>query len=135
VAFSCGKVISDDGHAPGIEIGRPSDTYRRGVFRSSLASLRAHRLLRAYLGTAATISGNRRDVRIGSFTSFQTYGEHFRFTPNSGHIAAPQRTDTKGPIAVNDDENDTGGFFHLAFEKLTTMYWFETKLRGEEMEL
>jgi hypothetical protein len=29
VAFSRGKVISDDGHAPGIEIGRPSDTYRR----------------------------------------------------------------------------------------------------------
>jgi len=29
VAFSSGKVISDDGHAPGIEIGRPNDTYRR----------------------------------------------------------------------------------------------------------
>jgi hypothetical protein len=29
VAFSRGKVVSDDGHSPGIEIGRPNDTYRR----------------------------------------------------------------------------------------------------------
>src|SRR6202030_754692 len=29
VTFSHGKVVSDDPHAPGIEIGRPSDTYRR----------------------------------------------------------------------------------------------------------
>jgi predicted enzyme related to lactoylglutathione lyase len=29
VAFSNGKVASDNAHAPGIEIGRPSDTYRR----------------------------------------------------------------------------------------------------------
>jgi predicted enzyme related to lactoylglutathione lyase len=29
VAFSHGKVIADDEHAPGIEIGRPHDTYRR----------------------------------------------------------------------------------------------------------
>jgi len=29
VAFSRGKIVSDDGHAPGIEIGRPTDTYRR----------------------------------------------------------------------------------------------------------
>jgi hypothetical protein len=29
VAFSRGKVISDDQRAPGIEIGRPNDTYRR----------------------------------------------------------------------------------------------------------
>jgi hypothetical protein len=29
VAFSQGKVISDDRRAPGIEIGRPNDTYRR----------------------------------------------------------------------------------------------------------
>jgi len=29
VAFSRGKVVSDDRHAPGIEIGRPNDTYRR----------------------------------------------------------------------------------------------------------
>jgi hypothetical protein len=28
VAFSGGKVVSDNGHAPGIEIGRPNDTYR-----------------------------------------------------------------------------------------------------------
>ena len=29
VAFSGGKIVSDDGHAPGVEIGRPKDTYRR----------------------------------------------------------------------------------------------------------
>jgi predicted enzyme related to lactoylglutathione lyase len=29
MAFSNGKVISDDSHAPGLEIGRPNDTYRR----------------------------------------------------------------------------------------------------------
>jgi len=29
VAFSLGKVASDHGHAPGAEIGRPNDTYRR----------------------------------------------------------------------------------------------------------
>jgi hypothetical protein len=28
-AFSHGEVISDDTHAPGVEIGRPTDTYRR----------------------------------------------------------------------------------------------------------
>jgi hypothetical protein len=29
LAFSHGEVVSDDAHAPGIEIGRPTDTYRR----------------------------------------------------------------------------------------------------------
>ena len=29
IAFSHGEVISDDAHAPGVEIGRPTDTYRR----------------------------------------------------------------------------------------------------------
>jgi predicted enzyme related to lactoylglutathione lyase len=29
LAFSRGRVVSDDAHAPGIEIGRASDTYRR----------------------------------------------------------------------------------------------------------
>jgi hypothetical protein len=29
LSFSHGKLVSDDAHAPGIEIGRPSDTYRR----------------------------------------------------------------------------------------------------------
>jgi hypothetical protein len=29
VAFSRGEIVSDEGHAPGIEIGRPNDTYRR----------------------------------------------------------------------------------------------------------
>jgi predicted enzyme related to lactoylglutathione lyase len=34
LAFSHGKVISDEAHAPGIQIGRPSDTYRRIRIRS-----------------------------------------------------------------------------------------------------
>jgi hypothetical protein len=29
VGFSRGKITSDDGHAPGVEIGRPNDIYRR----------------------------------------------------------------------------------------------------------
>jgi predicted enzyme related to lactoylglutathione lyase len=29
VAFGDGKVVSDENHAPGVEIGRPQDTYRR----------------------------------------------------------------------------------------------------------
>lgn len=29
LAFSHGKVVSDDPHAPGVEIGRPGDTFRR----------------------------------------------------------------------------------------------------------
>jgi hypothetical protein len=29
LAFSRGNVVSDDPHAPGVEIGRPADTYRR----------------------------------------------------------------------------------------------------------
>jgi predicted enzyme related to lactoylglutathione lyase len=29
VRFSHGKVVSDDAHAPGVEIGRPKDSYRR----------------------------------------------------------------------------------------------------------
>ncbi len=29
LAFSHGKIASDDPHAPGVEIGRPADTYRR----------------------------------------------------------------------------------------------------------
>jgi predicted enzyme related to lactoylglutathione lyase len=29
VTFSHGKIVSDDNHAPGIEIGKPNDTYRR----------------------------------------------------------------------------------------------------------
>jgi predicted enzyme related to lactoylglutathione lyase len=29
LAFSHGKVVSDDSHAPGVEIGRPKDSYRR----------------------------------------------------------------------------------------------------------
>jgi predicted enzyme related to lactoylglutathione lyase len=29
VTFSHGKIVSDDEHAPGVEIGKPNDTYRR----------------------------------------------------------------------------------------------------------
>jgi predicted enzyme related to lactoylglutathione lyase len=39
LAFSHGKVITDDAHAPGIEIGRPSDTYRRIRIHSNFGKL------------------------------------------------------------------------------------------------
>jgi len=39
LAFSHGKIISDDPHAPGIEIGRPSDTYRRIRIKSTFGKL------------------------------------------------------------------------------------------------
>jgi predicted enzyme related to lactoylglutathione lyase len=39
LAFTQGKVISDDAHAPGIEIGRPSDTYRRIRIQSNFGKL------------------------------------------------------------------------------------------------
>jgi predicted enzyme related to lactoylglutathione lyase len=41
LAFTQGKVISDDAHAPGIEIGRPSDTYRRVRIESKFGKLTA----------------------------------------------------------------------------------------------
>jgi len=39
VAFSHGRVVSDDGHAPGIEIGKPGETYRRIRIESSFGKL------------------------------------------------------------------------------------------------
>jgi predicted enzyme related to lactoylglutathione lyase len=39
LAFTRGKVISDDAHAPGIEIGRPTDTYRRVRIESPFGKL------------------------------------------------------------------------------------------------
>jgi hypothetical protein len=39
VAFSHGKVLSNDDHAPAIEIGRPKDTYRRIRIESTFAKL------------------------------------------------------------------------------------------------
>src|SRR5579862_1683199 len=42
VTFSHGKVISDLPHAPGIEIGRPSDTYRRIRIQSKFGLLTVH---------------------------------------------------------------------------------------------
>jgi hypothetical protein len=39
LAFSHGKVVSDDAHAPGVEIGRPSDTYRRIRIQSNFGKL------------------------------------------------------------------------------------------------
>src|SRR5216683_6998025 len=42
VTFSHGKVISDDPHAAGIEIGRPPDTYRRIRIQSKFGLLTVH---------------------------------------------------------------------------------------------
>jgi hypothetical protein len=39
VAFSHGRVVSDDGHAPGIEIGEPGETYRRIRVESGFGKL------------------------------------------------------------------------------------------------
>jgi predicted enzyme related to lactoylglutathione lyase len=41
VAFSHGSVGSDEPHAPGIEIGRPAETYRRVRFESKFGKLTA----------------------------------------------------------------------------------------------
>jgi predicted enzyme related to lactoylglutathione lyase len=41
LAFSQGKVISDDSNAPGIEIGRPTDSYRRIRIESPFGKLTA----------------------------------------------------------------------------------------------
>jgi predicted enzyme related to lactoylglutathione lyase len=39
LAFSHGNVIADDAHAPGVEIGRPSNTYRRIRIQSDFGKL------------------------------------------------------------------------------------------------
>jgi len=39
LAFSHGQIISDDAHAPGIEIGRPTDTYRRIRLQSNFGKM------------------------------------------------------------------------------------------------
>jgi hypothetical protein len=39
LAFSHGKVVSDDAHAPGVEIGRPTDTYRRIRIQSNFGKM------------------------------------------------------------------------------------------------
>src|ERR1700680_665839 len=41
MAFSHGEVISDDAHAPGVEIGRPTDTYRRIRVQSKFGKVTA----------------------------------------------------------------------------------------------
>jgi hypothetical protein len=41
LAFSHGKVVSDQAHAPGVEIGRPADSYRRVRIESTFGKLAA----------------------------------------------------------------------------------------------
>jgi hypothetical protein len=41
LAFSHGKVVSDEAHAPGVEIGRPAETYRRVRIGSKFGKLTA----------------------------------------------------------------------------------------------
>ena len=41
LTFSHGNVLSNDAHAPGIEIGRPADTYRRIQLQSKFGKLMA----------------------------------------------------------------------------------------------
>ena len=42
VAFSQGKVVSDDRNAPGIGIGRPKETYRRILIESAFGKIAVH---------------------------------------------------------------------------------------------
>jgi hypothetical protein len=42
LAFSHGKVVSDDAHAPGVEIGLPTETYRRVRIQSNFGRLAVH---------------------------------------------------------------------------------------------
>jgi hypothetical protein len=39
VSFSHGTVVSDESHAPGIEIGRPAETYRRVRIESKFGKM------------------------------------------------------------------------------------------------
>jgi hypothetical protein len=39
LAFSHGKIVSDDAHASGVEVGRPADTYRRIRIASTFGAL------------------------------------------------------------------------------------------------
>jgi hypothetical protein len=39
LSFSNGKVVSDDAHALGVEIGRPNDTYRRIRIESNFGKM------------------------------------------------------------------------------------------------
>jgi hypothetical protein len=39
LGFSQGSVVSDDAHAPGVEVGRPGDTYRRMRIQSNFGRL------------------------------------------------------------------------------------------------
>jgi hypothetical protein len=41
IAFSRGSVVSDEAHAPGVEIGRPAETYRRVRIESKFGKLTA----------------------------------------------------------------------------------------------
>lgn len=41
LAFSHGKIVSDEAHAPGVEIGRPNDSYRRIRIESKFGKLTA----------------------------------------------------------------------------------------------
>ena len=42
LSFSHGKIVSDEFHAPGVEIGRPADTYRRIRIESLFGKLTVH---------------------------------------------------------------------------------------------
>ncbi|WP_233172036.1 glyoxalase [Dyella sp. ASV21] len=42
VKFSHGKVVSDQAHAPGVEIGRPGDSYRRIRIESTFGKMTVH---------------------------------------------------------------------------------------------
>jgi hypothetical protein len=55
VGFSQGKIASDDRNAPGIEVGRPKDTYRRVRIDSKFGKI------------AVLVTDGRRQAAIISF--------------------------------------------------------------------
>ena len=59
LAFSHGKIVSDNSHAPGIEIGRPGQTYRRIRITSNFG-----KMTRASHRWASSVSLWARDDRI-----------------------------------------------------------------------
>ncbi len=54
----------------------------------------------------AETGASRREFRLGSATSFLAATHHFRFSPDSGHIAPLQRTDAPDQSRSTADDSD-----------------------------
>jgi hypothetical protein len=78
LAFSDGKVISDEAHAPGVEIGRPSETYRRIRIEIRVAHGAGHRRPSPVPLRARTdgICRHRSDKHAGQSQGSRREGSH-----------------------------------------------------------